>query len=53
MACGALSNRLKASGASCTDGVLWAAVHICIMGAMAKFISPGPSGSLGPPLEGL
>lgn len=53
MACGALSNRLKVSGVLCIEGVRWAAVHICIMGAMAKFISPGPSGSLGPALEGL
>ena len=52
VACGALSNRLKVCGASCTEGAHRAAVHICIMGAVAKFTSPGPFSSPGPAVEG-
>ena len=49
-----LSKRLKVSGASCTEdasGVCWAAVNICIMGALAKVISLAPFSSLGQTLE--
>lgn len=48
-----LSKKLKVSGASCTSGVRWAAVSICIMGALAKVISLAPFSSLGQTLEGL
>lgn len=44
-------SRPREPGASCTEAapvVFWAGVDICKMGALAKFISLGPSSSLPP-----
>lgn len=46
----------KVPGASCTEdasAVLWAGVDIWKRGALTKFTSPGPSGSLRQAPEGL